>query len=453
MANIFSTAQKQLLSRQKLPPAFGSEAIRPSYDGLGLGNIANLPVKWLCPDAPHLIEEKGLSAFNPELLEDTTVTKTWHKWLEQAPINHVIFLILDGLGYQQLQSLIDGNDTPAIATACKSEQAFFMPATSIYPTTTVTALTSAATGYSPAQHGLVATGLYFSEIGSIVDLIRFKPKFASSPISEDIFNPDKLLSVPNIYLRMEKAGVNVEIVNFYQFKQSGISRFTTSDSVAGGDNFHGYKTVADGFTQLRQRVLAKYSEHKSFTYMYLPYIDMVSHARSPLSHSYRAETASIDFAIQRELLAPLAGRNDVVMILTADHGQRLADKEKTLWINEHPELTKLLFAPITGESRVRFLHLKHGTEDKAIAYIKKNFSSEFLVITKAEAIDLGLFGIPGKELSIEADQRVGDLLLIPHQDWICRQKMSSGEVYPGHLGIHGGLSQDEMLIPFLAYRF
>ena len=452
---ISAIAREKLLARQKLPDFFGTEAVKPSYDGLGLSNIASLAIDLLAPDAPTLSEESATPAFNPELLAAPEVTEAWESWQNQAPINHVVLLILDGFGYEQLQTLADSKDAPAIAQACNSQQAFFMPATSVYPSTTVTALTSAATGYAPAQHGMMATNLYMREIGTIVNFIGFRPQVASSRASfpDTIFNPDNLVPVPNIYLRMEKAGIDVEIINFEQFKQTSISRFTSADSEAGNDNFKGYRTPSDAFAQLRERLLAKSSNQKSFTYVYVPTIDAVSHRYGPLSSSYKAEVATLDFALKKQLIEPLTGRNDTVLLLTADHGQRYNPLENTLWLEQHPDLTQNLFAPITGESRVRYLHVKHDKQAAVLDYIKRNFSENFFAITPDKAMELGLFGLPGKPLSIEAEDRIGDLLLISHKDWICRQHITNEERYKGHLGVHAGLSSAEMLIPFLAYRF
>jgi predicted AlkP superfamily pyrophosphatase or phosphodiesterase len=319
MSNINSIAEKALLERQKLPEAIAPGMYKPSYDGLGLGNIAALALDWLCPEAPILSDRTALPRFNPELLGVKSVTDAWKDWQQQAPIKHVVLLILDALGYDQLQTLMNEGDTPRLAEACRKKQAFFMPATSVFPTTTVTALTSAATAYAPAQHGLIGTHVYFQEIGGAVNLIGFRPSISptSTTYLDTQLNPDTLIPVPNMYLRMEKAGVNVEIINYYQFKNSSISRFTSAGSSAGTDGFIGYLTAPDAFSQLRSRLerlplgesrlLLKYqsqNHNPSFTYLYIPNIDTLAHRYQPLSPNYRAEVAAIDFSLHRELFAP-----------------------------------------------------------------------------------------------------------------------------------------------------
>jgi hypothetical protein len=452
MTELVAIAEKTLLARQKLPETFGADAIRPSYDGLGLANIAALAVEWLSPDAPSLCEQPALPPFNPSLLATQALSDAWETWLGQAPINHVVLLIVDALGYDQLQTLMDEGDAPGLAAACASSQSFFMPATSVFPSTTVAALTSAATAYAPAQHGIMSTHTYFREIGSVVNLIGFRPSVAptSTPYLETQLNPDTLLPVPNLYLRLEKSGVSAEIVNCRQFKGSSISRFTSAGSEAGQDGYIGYITPADGLAQLRDRLLAKSNTSKSFTSLYVPNVDTAAHRYGPLSACYRAEVAALDFSLKRELLAPLAGRSDTVLLLVADHGQRPAYPDKILWLERYPEFTRLLFIPArTGESQCRFLYLRRGAEDAAMDYIQQHFGDRFLAVSKAEAIAQGLFGLPGQPPHDDFCDRIGDLILIPRYDWACFQE----EHYPIIAGVHGGLSRAEMLIPFLAYRF
>jgi hypothetical protein len=452
MTELVAIAEEALLARQKLPETFGSDAIRPSYDGLGLANIAALAVQWLSPEAPSLCEQPALLPFNPELLQTKILSDAWKSWLEKAPINHVVLLIVDALGYDQLRSLMDEGDAPGLAGACASSQAFFMPATSVFPSTTVSALTSAATAYAPAQHGIMSTHTYLREIGSVVNLIGFRPSVAptSTPYLETQLNPDTLLPVPNLYLRLEKTGVSVEMVNCRQFKGSSISRFTSVGSQAGQDGYIGYLTPADGLAQLRDRLQAKSHNSKSFTYAYVPNVDSAAHRYGPLSSYYRAEVAALDFSLQRELIEPLAGRSDIVLLLVADHGQRPAYPDKILWLDRHPDLTRLLFFPATtGESQCRFLYPRRGDQAAAMDYIQQHLADRFIALPKSDAIALGLFGLPGQPPSEEYCDRIGDLILIPRLDWACFHEKHS----PIIAGVHGGLSRAEMLIPFLAYRF
>jgi hypothetical protein len=452
---IASIAEEKLLQRQRLPESFGFGKIRPSYDGLGLANIAALTTEWLCPEANSWRQQPSNPAFNPSLLGSQIVTDAWNRWLNLAPINHVVLLIVDAFGYDQLNSVMASGDIPGLAKVLENDKSFFMPATSIFPSTTVAALTSAATACGPAQHGVMASNVYLREMGSVANLLRWRPSLSSNQYTDSQLNPDSFVPVPNLYMLLEKAGIDVEIVNYHALHKSGLTRFTTAGSEVCQNNFHGYLTPSDGFAILRDRLKLKSSDRKSFTSIYIPNIDSSAHCYGPVTYYYRSELAALDFSLKRELLEPLTGRSDIVLLITADHGQKFTNPEKVLNLNDHPQLTDLLFVPSTGGGLGRYLHLVHGKEAEAINYIKQNFADEFLVITKAEAIELGLFGLPNQPLGKEAYYRVGDLILIPRHDWISSQ--SRGEPTTENKipkpGIHGGLSRGEMLIPFIGCRF
>ncbi|MBF2065508.1 MAG: alkaline phosphatase family protein [Calothrix sp. C42_A2020_038] len=448
--NPIIAAEQALLERQKLPIELASGMLKPSYDGLGLGNIAALAFDWLCSDSPVLVTHNTLVPFNPELLAIKSLTHAWQSWKRQAPINHVVLIILDAFGYEQFRTLIQEGVIPRLAEACSSPQAFFMPATSVFPTTTVTALTTAATAKAPAQHGLVNTHVYFQEVGSLVNLIGFRPSFTptSAPYLDTQLNPDTLLPVHNIYLLMEKAGVDVEIINYHKFKNTSISRFTSAGSNALLNSYFGYHTPADAFYQLRQRLLCKTPDFKSFTYLYIPEIDTFAHCYQPLSQNYRAEVASIDFSLHREIFEPLAGHRDIVLLITADHGQRSVHPDQIIWFNHHPTLNKNLSVPLTGGTQARYLHINKGKEKEVYDYVQQNLADKFMLLSKAEAIKLGLLGLPGEEISESSYYRLGDAIIIPKGDWVSFD--DDRQTYT--VGIHGGLSRAEMLIPFLAYR-
>jgi hypothetical protein len=469
-------AERALLARQRLSLPFEDGVVRPSYDGLGLVNVAALAVDLLAPAAPRLSDQAPAPPLDPALLGVPAVADAWHAWRAggadpgaprqagrrpeggrgrtRGPINHVVVLLLDALGYDQLRRLLAEGVTPGLARAIARPHAFFMPITSVFPSTTTTALTSLATAYAPAWHGVMGTTVYLREIGSAVNLLGHRPAIAptSAPYTDSQLNPETLLPVPNIYRRLEAAGVPAEIVNAAALAGTSISRFTTTGSRAGKRHFHGYLTPADGFAQCRERLRAGRGRGKSYIFLYAYTVDSAAHRYGPLTAPYRAEMAALDFALERELFEPLAGRDDVAILLVADHGQQPARPERTVWLNDHPDLARLLLVPLTGEPRAGYLFVRHGAEAAALAYVEQKLGDRLLALPKARAAALGLFGPPGAPLGPACDDRTGDLLLLPRGDWVVRHHLTADPRTPPSPGVHGGLSRAEMLVPFLAYR-
>ena len=453
-AELIERAERILTARQRLPEDLPGEFLRPSYNGLGLANVAATPLRWLGSGAAAADGDAPLPPFEVALLGDEELTRCWQAWESAAPINHVLVLLVDGLGYGQLRAHITDGDAPTLGRVVESERTFFAPITTVFPSTTTTALASISTAYAPARHGIMGTTMQMREVGSAVNFITMRPLVAPSgaPYRDSQLNQERLVPGLNVYQRLEAAGVHTEIVNYYDYESSGITRFSSRGSQAFTERYTGYRFSADGLAQCRERLRANAGEGRTFTYMYVPQVDTTAHVYGPLSPSNRAEVAALDFSLGRELLAPLEGRRDTVLLLVADHGHATTSPQTTLWINDHPELAALLAGPITGDGRAAYLSLRPGALDAAVAYLGRRYADSFLALPKEQAVALGLFGPPGVPLSQAADDRTGDLLLLGRANWTVRQQLTSDPRQPGYIGVHAGLSRAEMLIPFLAYR-
>ena len=454
-ADLTERAERILLERQWLPADFGEQFVLPSYDGLGLANLAATPLQWLAAQGPAAEGDAPLPPFGAECFADDELVRAWRDWEGAGPINHVVVLLADGLGYDQLRAHMADGDAPNLARVATSTRSFFAPITTVFPSTTTTALASLATAYEPARHGIMGTVMQMREIGSPVVFISVRPLVAPSPVPyrDAQLNQETLVPGLNIYQRLEAAGVRAAIVNSWEFRSSGISRFTSRGSRALAEHYHAYRFAADGIAQCRERLLANAGEGRTFTYLYLPNVDTTAHVFGPLSPSNRAEVAALDFSLGRELFAPLEGRRDAVLLLVADHGHVTTSPQTTIWINDHPALAAMLAGPITGDGRAAYLSLRHGARDAAIDYITAHCDDALLAVTKERAVEVGLFGAPGTPLSRAAEDRSGDLLLIARDGWTVRQHLTADPRPSGYIGVHAGLSRAEMLVPLLAYRF
>src|SRR4051812_29032467 len=76
----------------------------------------------------------------------------------------VVLLVLDGLGWEQLQAR--RSIAPTLAGMAGG------PITSVAPTTTATALASISTGRPPAEHGVVGYRVHVGE-GEVMNVLRW----------------------------------------------------------------------------------------------------------------------------------------------------------------------------------------------------------------------------------------------------------------------------------------
>src|SRR5262245_53883815 len=101
----------------------------------------------------------------PALLGPGKWTDSLPSWFPE-PVAHaeqVVLLILDGLGWEQLV------DRPALMPTLSGMTGG--PITTVAPTTTATALTSIATGLTPAEHGLLGYRLLIA--GEVINVLRW----------------------------------------------------------------------------------------------------------------------------------------------------------------------------------------------------------------------------------------------------------------------------------------
>jgi hypothetical protein len=78
-------------------------------------------------------------------------------------------------------------------------------------------------------------------------------------------------------------------------------------------------------------------------------------------------------------------------------------------------------------------------------YLKDAFPDWFVVLDSVEALEAGLMGLP---ITDETYARAGELLVLPRGDHALQRAQSSVSL----VGRHGGLSQQEMLVPLLGAR-
>jgi hypothetical protein len=96
---------------------------------------------------------------------------------------NIVLLVIDGLGYNYL-----------INNARHSSLHKFLHGrlTTVFPSTTATAITTFMTGLAPQQHGLTGWFTYFKELGSILTVLPVKPRLSDSSLNELNINVSRL---------------------------------------------------------------------------------------------------------------------------------------------------------------------------------------------------------------------------------------------------------------------
>jgi hypothetical protein len=339
---------------------------------------------------------------------------------EVAAARNVVLFLIDGLGDRYLARQARGE------LARRRRGAI----TSVFPSTTASAITTTYTGCTPLEHGLTGWFTYFGEAGYVAAPLPFRTRGENVPLREKGFSPLRAFPAEPLFASLARR-------SFVVTQQQIVDSDYNQRHCAGAER-RAHKTLDELVGQVESAV--KSGSAPKFIYAYWPEYDAISHRRGSLGPEAAAEFARIDDAFGR-LVARLAG-TDTLILATADHGFIDAPPGEAL---ELPStLASMLRLPLCGERRVAYCHV-HSVDDflrKARGWL----GSRADVRRSSELVAEGWFG-PGEPHPRFAE-RIGDVVLLMQgratvKDWL------PGEPRHLHIGNHGGVSEDEMLIPLI----
>jgi predicted AlkP superfamily pyrophosphatase or phosphodiesterase len=419
------TSQATRASHPNVPSSISAEVI--SY--FGLNSLLNHP-DWTLP------HYAGGSILNlaSSLSRHFGVT-TKHPVLRSPPqlegAETVVLLIVDGLGQWQLEKHVAEGDAPNLKALL--EHAQHRTITSVFPSTTMAAMTSIHTATSPAESGWLGYTLWLEEVGAVTEMIAQINLETKKQLEDRGF----LRAVSGAYSALERAGVNVFAVQPQAYRGSWLNEWYWQGAAQLGyatANTVGSVALPTLETSGRKLVVLYWADY-----------DTVCHKHGPSSTAASDEISAVDHALGR-LLSKLPTDGKTAFLLTADHGQVDLAADKAVYLERDSWLVDRLVGAPAGDRLCRtFRVLPHQLE--AVRVYLERYGD---VIPSADAWEAGLFG--GAPAFETFRGRVGDLIVLPRDGsqlcWTFTGKQPSRP----HLGSHGGLSHAEMRVPLLSLR-
>jgi predicted AlkP superfamily pyrophosphatase or phosphodiesterase len=342
-----------------------------------------------------------------------------------AAKRNVVLLLVDGLGYNWLT-----RNWPD-SVLCRHLQ---QRITSVFPSTTATAITTVMTGLAPQQHGLTGWHMYFRELDTVAAVLPFRTRATNEPLTRIGADPAALFDHAPIYdgLKVPAHVVAPQSIINTQFNLAH----------SGGAARHGYTKLPELFETI-VRVLSAGSNRR-FIYAYYAEIDALAHAFGIASHQVAAEFARLDSAL-RDFLTHIAG-SDTTLVVTADHGFVDSPPACLTELDHHPELAAMLAQPLCGERRVAYCYVRPECHSDFERYVTAKLGTQATLHRSRDLISKNWFG-PGAPHPRLAE-RVGDYTLVMKnnhtlKDWLPNEKRHA------HIGVHGGISDDEMYVPLI----
>lgn len=358
-------------------------------------------------------------------------------WLPDAVrgARQVVLLVLDGIGWEQLQA--SRSVAPTLTGAGGSR------ITSVAPTTTATALTSITTGRAPSDHGVVGYRLRVRRTGGHrgegLEGPHLDPACADGEGGSEVLNVlrwttergDVRRTLPATRFQTLRpfGGAKVPAVTRAEFAATGFTALHLA-----GARLIGWALASTLVVQIRRLLEAG----EPFVYAYYDGLDKVAHTHG-LGDFYDEELRSVDRWVGDLADSLPAGS---CLVVTSDHGQvevggaaRLPSSE----LLDHVEM-------LSGEGRFRWLHARPGAAEDLLSAALEAHGSEAWVRTREEVIAAGWFG---GRLAPHVEDRLGDVALVAREAVAFLDPADTGETRLE--ARHGSVTPAEMYVPLLAW--
>ncbi|MFW6196791.1 MAG: alkaline phosphatase family protein [Thermoplasmatota archaeon] len=336
---------------------------------------------------------------------------------------NVILLVLDGIGYDYLKE--KGKDTFIYDN-------LEMKLTSVFPSSTASAVPTFMTGLPPQQHGVPGWYTYLKELGVVSTILPFKPRYGNRMFTEDDVDVSSILSKVSLVKRIEE---EKHFVTKNKIKDSVFNKFYTKNI-----EVNEYDKTNEFFEEIER--IIKDSENRKYIYGYWNDFDGVAHEKGVDSIQTVMEFLSIDRQLKE--FVERVKDTDATLLITADHGFIDSTEDKAVRLEDHPEFSDCLTLPLCGDHRSVFCYVHPDKEDKFRDYWEKELIDYCDLYKSQELVDDGLFGLfePNSKLL----DRIGDYILIMKDNYIMFDTLPNEDDH-FLIGNHGGLSSEEIYVP------
>jgi hypothetical protein len=339
---------------------------------------------------------------------------------------NVVLFIVDGLGYNFLNDY--GHESVFYQNLAGK-------ITSVFPSTTATAITTFFTGAAPQQHGITGWFTYFKELGDILAVLPFRSRHGGPPLGESGIDASTLLDSGSAFNLMRN-------IPTYTVIPKRIAHSDFNLAFLGQAIMKPYTSMQHCFNNIREIIMT--DGRRKFIRAYWPELDSLAHMHGIHSQEVLHHFRHLDYAF-KHFLDSITGTQTIV-IVTADHGLVDSPPDCKIELADHPELGDTLILPLCGEQRLAYCYIQPNTETLFESYVQNNLKQQVSLHRSEQLLENGYFGI-GKAHPALID-RIGHYTLIMKENYTIKDWVV-GEQRHTNIGTHGGISEDEMYVPLI----
>jgi hypothetical protein len=337
----------------------------------------------------------------------------------------VVLIVVDGLGARRLARHYQGTTLHRHLRGTL---------TSVFPSTTATAITTFLTGLAPAQHGLTGWHMYFPDVATVGAVLPLRTRRTDQPLTALGLDTDALFDHKPVFDRLP--------VRSFVVSPERILDSTFNRAHSGAAERRGFGSLEQFFDSIVNCLRA--TRQPCYTYAYFADYDSISHQHGVESPEADRLLRRFDSAFAAFLQA--AAGLDATVLVTADHGFIDSPDDRLIELDDHPLLEPMLRLPLCGERRAAYCYVKPECAHDFEGYVRDVLSEQIWLYRSEALIEQGWFG-PG-EPHPKLKERVGDFTLVMKDDWTIKDWLA-GEKHYKQVGVHGGVTPDEMIVPLM----
>jgi predicted AlkP superfamily pyrophosphatase or phosphodiesterase len=422
--NMLNTVSLQAVNSSK----FSQQFVKPLYDSYCFSNIPQT--------IEYLLTGEGKSGLPLDVFGNFP-----------TQYDRVILFFIDAFGWRFFEQYAEKYEFLKIML----NQGVISKMTSQFPSTTAAHTTCMHTGLNPGQSGVYEWNYYEPLVDDIITPLFFSyaRDKERDTLKQAPFPPEAYYPSQTLYQKLKTKGVVS-----YIFQHQAYTPSTYSDCVFKGAHIVPYKSLADVLGRLTEIIPAQKAP-PYYYYVYFDRIDTMCHLHGPNSARLEKEVEAFATLMEQLFYQKIRGKvKNTLLIITADHGQVEVDPQTTFYLNQRAgEIAQFLqtnqrgkLLTPAGSARDMFLHIQTEHLDETLAYLQKQLEGKAEVYRTTDLIAQHFFG--SQEPSETFLSRVGNAVILPYANettWWYEEG-----IFDMHfLGHHGGLTPQEMEIPFM----
>ena len=381
----------------------------------------------------------------------------------------VVLLFVDAFGWRFFEEFAES--TPALARFLRDGTVSKL--TSVFPSTTSAHVACLHSGLTPAESGIYEWYQYEPAVGEMIAPLLSSRAGDKGRNGLDL-PPGTLFDGETLHERLAARGVRSISVTPAEFTPSPFN-----DAFTRGTVEVPWKGLVRGLNALARAVASPAGPEPRLIHYYYGGVDRIAHRSGPGSPELRETVRRFFAELERRFFRVLVGETEGVsrsrrpeagttgsgsppggrsagrtcVVFTADHGMMGHDPARAVYLNQVlPEVERWMERGPGGRPKVPagsprdfFLHLREDSFAEALGAIRDAVADVAEVRPVGDLVAAGYFGdAPPSRRFLD---RVGNAVILPRPGravWWYEE----GRFESRHPGDHGGLTPEEMEIPF-----